>query len=149
MTGNAECGRRRDESGVTYIELGIALLIVAVLIAVAVPTMLNARSTAADRSAQNRVRQALTAQKVHQAANASYASSADLAAEDPTARYSGDALVLGTVYVREPTAAAVEVASQSKTGTCFWIRDSINTGTQYAKTDCPDVPTETDYLKGW
>ena len=46
--------RRRDEEGFTLIELMVVVLIIAILIAIAIPTFLGARPRAQDRAAQPR-----------------------------------------------------------------------------------------------
>ncbi|MBI4729862.1 MAG: prepilin-type N-terminal cleavage/methylation domain-containing protein [Acidobacteria bacterium] len=54
--------RNRDE-GFTLIELMVVVLIIAILIAIAVPTFLGARKKAQDRAAQANIRNAFTAEK--------------------------------------------------------------------------------------
>lgn len=51
----------RDERGFTLIELMVVVLIIAILLAVAIPTFLGARRRAQDRAAQSTLRNALTA----------------------------------------------------------------------------------------
>ena len=53
---------RKDE-GFTLIELMVVVLIIAILLAIAIPTFLGARSRAQNRSAQSNLRNALTAEK--------------------------------------------------------------------------------------
>jgi type IV pilus assembly protein PilA len=50
-----------DDSGFTLIELMVVVLIIAVLIAIAIPTFLGAQNRARDRAAQSDLRNALTA----------------------------------------------------------------------------------------
>src|SRR5260221_11288664 len=52
-----------DEGGFTLIELMVVVLIIAILIAIAIPTFLGARSRAQDKQAQSNLRNALTAEK--------------------------------------------------------------------------------------
>ena len=55
--------KRNDEQGFTLIELMVVVLIIAILIAIAIPTFLGARERSQDRAAQSDLRNALTAEK--------------------------------------------------------------------------------------
>lgn len=55
--------RAREEEGFTLIELMVVVLIIAILIAIAIPTFLGARSRAQDKNAQSSVRNGITAAK--------------------------------------------------------------------------------------
>src|SRR5215213_6758529 len=52
-----------EEQGFTLIELMVVVLIIAILIAIAIPTFLGARDRANKRAAQSNLRNALTAEK--------------------------------------------------------------------------------------
>ncbi|MDG2113428.1 MAG: type II secretion system protein [Actinomycetota bacterium] len=56
--------RRDDDQGFTLIELMVVVLIIAILVAIAVPTFLGARTRAQDRSAQSTARNALTTGRI-------------------------------------------------------------------------------------
>jgi type IV pilus assembly protein PilA len=55
--------RMQDDQGFTLIELMVVVLIIAILIAIAIPTFLGLRRRAQDRAAQSNLRNGLTAGK--------------------------------------------------------------------------------------
>ncbi len=63
----------REEDGFTLIELMVVLLIIAILLAIAIPTFLGARKTANARSTQEDLRNALTAEQTYWTANQTFA----------------------------------------------------------------------------
>ena len=65
---------RDEDKGFTLIELMVVVLIIAILLAIAIPTFLGAQNKAKDRSAQSSARNALTNGKVIFADTGVYAS---------------------------------------------------------------------------
>jgi type IV pilus assembly protein PilA len=63
------------EAGFTLIELMVVLLIIAILLAIAIPTFLGVTNTAGDRAAQSNLTNALTEAKALYEVNQSYSSS--------------------------------------------------------------------------
>lgn len=59
----------REDEGFTLIELMVVVLIIAILLAIAIPTFLGARNSANARSAQSDLRNALTAEQTHWTSN--------------------------------------------------------------------------------
>ena len=55
--------KRENEEGFTLIELMVVVLIIAILLAIAIPTFLGAQNRAKDRGAQSNLRNSLTAAK--------------------------------------------------------------------------------------
>ena len=67
--------RRRinqEEEGFTLIELMVVVLIIAILLAIAIPTFLGARNAANARAAQSNLRNALTAEQTYYTNNQSW-----------------------------------------------------------------------------
>ena len=66
-----------DEKGFTLIELMVVVLIIAILIAIAIPTFLGARQRAQDKQAQSNIRNALTTEKTYYVDNQAYTATAE------------------------------------------------------------------------
>src|SRR2546421_2010277 len=81
--------KRMDrEEGFTLIELMVVVLIIAILIAIAIPTFLGARKRANDRAAQSNLRNALTAEKTYFTDNQKYSNvSADLSSVEGSLKW--------------------------------------------------------------
>src|SRR5437588_10514629 len=78
----------RSEEGFTLIELMVVVLIIAILLAIAIPTFLGARSRAQDRAAQSNLRNALTAEKTYYTdAQAYTATDTDITAIEPNLKF--------------------------------------------------------------
>jgi type IV pilus assembly protein PilA len=144
----------RDEEGFTLIELMVVVLIIAILLAIAIPTFLGARSRAQDRAAQASLRNALTAEKTYYTDHQSYTDvAADMTAIEPALKYSAaDSLAatqgtesLSTDSGNNTSAAVVCLTTQSASGTTFVIVDEstgAHPGTTYYKaavTACNDT----------
>ena len=78
----------RDQ-GFTLVELMVVVLVIAILLAIAIPTFLGARERSEDRAAQSNLRNALTAAKVTFSNRGNYSSAfaADLSAIEPNLSY--------------------------------------------------------------
>ena len=66
----------REDEGFTLIELMVVLLIIAILLAIAIPTFLGARNTANARGTQENLRNALTAEQTYWTNNQSFTTNA-------------------------------------------------------------------------
>lgn len=127
--------RRNDESGFTLIELMVVVLIIAILLAIAIPTFLGARGKAQNRAAQSNLRNALTAEKTYYTdAQAYSALSSDITKIEPNLVFDTDS-TKGIVLVQPVGSADVICLTRtSASGDVFAIWESATVGVKYGKT---------------
>jgi type IV pilus assembly protein PilA len=160
--------RLRDEEGFTLIELMVVVLIIAILIAIAIPTFLGARRRAQDRQAQSNIRNGLTAAKTYYSDKQVFSgTTSDYATIEtsltftttPTTADAGSREVGVSLSVASNT-DAICLGAKSKSGTVFLLFDvasaatATDAGTYFlsgASPACPSaVPPGGSWSKsGW
>ena len=116
----------REEDGFTLIELMVVLLIIAILLAIAIPTFLGARNTANARSTQENLRNALTAEQTNWTNNQAFAT--NLASVEPSLNWqTTEAATEGGNWIDVTLADGgqqVYVQGYAKDGNCYTLVQS-------------------------
>lgn len=145
-------GRRPGQDGFTIVELMIVTLIIAILIAIAVPTFAGARQRANDRAAQTLMRHALAAQKIFYTGALRYAddSSGELTEIEPGFQYEVGMVptTAGKVAIGLAAPDIVYLSGLSRSGTCFYLVDDAISGTGYASDDSCGAADGQSYVTG-
>ena len=138
---------RSDERGFTLVELMVVVVVIAVLLATAIPSMLTARGRAMDRQAQRLLRTGYETEKVHflgQATAPTYtADTTVLAALESSVDFAtGAPAATDRVYVAV-SGPTVYLATKSRSGRCWYVRQDPSLGTVdfYGDTAC-GAPTD-------
>lgn len=150
---------RDDERGFTLIELMVVVLIIAILLAIAIPTFLGARERANARATQSNLRNALTNQLTYFADDQRFT-------QDPTALTSLDP---SQTYAVAPAAVplagqgifvqvidhfrpgdTVLLGARTPDGRCFWIRNVGDKNLpRFSENDCTGDPTLLPFGDSW
>lgn len=120
------------DAGFSLIELMVVLLILAILLAIAIPTFLSVTGGANDEAAQSNLNTGLTTAKAAETQNQqTYAglTAATLHSKEPNIIFDSGAVAAVSdvsVYVSSDGSGIV-MASWSPTGTCWYTADNIGT----------------------
>src|SRR5579872_5299327 len=124
------------EAGFTLIELMVVLLIMAILLAIAIPTFLGVKSGAQDRAVQSNLTNALTSAKAGYANGGSYQSAATAESSPLSSAEPNITFEVGTANTTGGNNLAVDVATDgqelilvgySQSGTCWAAADNEGT----------------------
>jgi len=140
---------KASEDGFSLIELMTVVLVIAVLLAIAIPMFLGAENRAGDRAAQANVHHALLAEHIVFTDNETFSTSnAVLRAAEPRLIYVPGVPIKNSaeVYVgMNATGDTIVVGVQSLSGKCFWAREPSATPTRWnTSTDCSAPPAVDD-----
>jgi type IV pilus assembly protein PilA len=136
----------RDDRGFTLVELMIVVLIIGLLVGIALPTFLGARTRAQNTAAVADLRTGLSASKVYFTDGDSYLGFDATAAEslEPSLQWAdaGDPPA-GVVAISDVSAANIDMVRVSDSGTYFCVTDVSNSpggvhfgkGADYASMD--------------
>ena len=130
--------RMEGDKGFTLIELMVVVLIIAILIAIAIPTFLGLRQRAQDRAAQSDLRNALTAGKAFFTDGDEYTGFDAAEGQDiePSLTWvDGGPAVQGSVHVKLVSATDLVLSTLSASGEFFCIADSSTVGTNRGDED--------------
>jgi type IV pilus assembly protein PilA len=143
----------RDERGFTLIELMAVILIIAVLMLVALPTLLGARTRAYDRAAQADIRNAFAAEKAYYTDSVTYTTNpATMTAIEAAITYvAGDTpLATHIVYLSlDPIPNTIYVSALSTSGTCWYLMESDGGGARFASDAACGAADTQAYTNAW
>jgi type IV pilus assembly protein PilA len=128
------------EAGFTLIELMVVLLIMAILLAIAIPTFLGVKGGAQDRAAQSNLSNALISAKSSYATNSSYLTAPSLVAvlssQEPELSFTTGAVSTSAnnqISVNTTSGQLILVDySPANGGTCWALSDWDGSGTKIA-----------------
>src|SRR3954465_14496822 len=127
-------GDGREERGFTLIELMVVVLIIAILIAIAIPTFLGAREAANDRATQSNVRNAFTATRIYYNDGSTYTEApSEMFKIEPSLAWTNTQLDASSpdrsIYVKTfDSAQTVVVVGRTRSGRCFYLKDVMGGG---------------------
>lgn len=147
--------RLAGSEGFTLIELMVVVMIIAVLIAIAIPSFLGFRKSAQDRSAQSEIRNVLLSEKAYWLENGDYTqAAADITALEPNAVINANPALGVYIDLNGASSDIVCLTRTAESGNTFSIWESSTAGTYYGATnlsgaDCPAAAPAGYGQGGW
>ena len=130
---------RKDDRGFTLVELMIVVLIIAILVAIAIPTFLGQRTSAEDAAAKSGLRNALTTEKAYFAGAEAFTDDLDVLSEIEPSLFNvtGASPAVNTfdpiVVTIEPAGQAVCIVAVTPRGEYLAIWEGVASGTQFGR----------------
>ncbi|HUP85047.1 MAG TPA: prepilin-type N-terminal cleavage/methylation domain-containing protein [Acidimicrobiales bacterium] len=147
------------DPGFTLIELMVVVLIIAVLLAIAIPTFLGARQRANDRAVQSNLRNAHTNELTFYSDRQKFTEDpAEMHALDASLDYtmalvdlqSATRVILLDASTTSSTDDTIVLGGRSNSGRCFWLRTVGNQNLpRFARNDCSSVPSGASFVDEW
>ncbi|HEY7522126.1 MAG TPA: type II secretion system protein [Candidatus Limnocylindrales bacterium] len=127
--------RRRPEDGYTLVEILVAILILGVIMAIAIPVMIGARERAQNSAAKASVRGALMAGRIIFSTEQDYAAATLvlLNSTEPSIDWvdATSTSAYPTTVSRDTTGGVLTLAAYSVSGTCFFLMDDPPNDTRF------------------
>lgn len=132
-----DAGRRRDDNGFTLIELMVVVLVIAILLAIAIPMFMGARTKAQDRAIQANVHSALKAEKTQFADTLVYTTDPTVIASfEPSLHFVATLPAVGPAMVLSGAGSVLCITGRSGSTAIFSLYENAAAGqTFFSHTD--------------
>jgi len=133
---------RDEEEGFTLIELMVVVLIIAILLAIAIPTFLGARNSANARAAQSNLRNALTTEQTSWTNNQAFIDSTATGGAGQLSALESNLTWVGTApATKSPSNSVLAITADSNQVVVLTAEGADNNCYSIAQVEQPDAPT--------